>query len=198
MKKARIAVLLAAAVLSLTPAAGCRTNKKPVEKTSSASAYADISEVGKNKVDVKLEEKAEVNETTFKVNRVINSGRVKDGLKYIYLDVTIKNTSSDNYEINSLNNFYLLLSDGTEILTDVRADIYAKQSMEGYEPITEVKAGAEVSAYIGFAIDEAITDFTACFFPTGTADDKSNVIRCEVKAADIVSAPDGMFKETDK
>ncbi len=192
MKKARLAVLLVAAVLSLTPAAGCR--KKPIERTSSASAYADISDVGKNKVEVKLEEKAEVNNTAFKINRVINSGRVKDGLKYIYLDVTISNTSSDNYEITGLNNFYIILPDNTEVIPDVRADIYAKQAMEGYSQISEVKAGQELSAYIGFVVEESVTDFTACFFPTGTADDKTNVIRCEVKAKDVIDAPEGMFK----
>lgn len=196
MKKFKLAVLALAAALAVAPVSACRNNTKKVTSVpdNNPGAYADISDVGKNKVEVSISEDAEVNDTAFKLNRVIDSGRVKDGLKYIYLDVTIKNSSSDNYDLSGLNNFYLILKDGTEVLTDVRADIYAKQSMKGYEHLEQVAAGAEFTGYIGFTLDESIEEFTACFFPTGTDDDKTNVVRCEVKAGDIVAAPEGMFK----
>ncbi len=197
MKKRIIPAILLAAFIAAAPLAGCRDNTKKVKPSSNteASAYADISEIGKNKYDVSLSENADVNETGFKINRVIDSGRVKDGLKYIYLDVTIKNNSADNHDITPINNFYLILKDGTEVLTDIRADIYAKQAMDGYVHLEKVAAGKEFTGYIGFVVDEDVKEFTACFFPTGKNDDKTNVVRCEITEKDIVTAPEGMFSK---
>lgn len=198
MKKLKMAALLVTAVVALTPVFGCRANKKVKSNNNEVSAYADLPDVGKNKVEVNLEEKAEVKTTSFKLNRVIDSGRVKDGLKYIYLDVTIKNNSDKDYEISGLNNFYLLLPDKTEVLTDVRADIYAKQALSGYEQLNGIAAGSEVTSYIGFAVNENVKDFTACFFPPTAENEKTDVIRCDVKAGDIIAAPDGLFSEAAK
>lgn len=198
MKKLKIPAFILAAVIAFTPTVSCRFNKKPAssESSSSLSRYADNPEIGKEKIDVSMNEDASRNLTSYKLNSVIDSGRVKDGLKYIYLDVTIKNESDKEYTANGLNNFYLILDDGTEILTDVRADLYAKQSINGYEQLLTIPANSEFEGYIGFCIEESITSFTVGFFPTGDTDDKSSVILCKVEPEDIIPAPEGMINES--
>lgn len=199
MKKAKISALILSAVIVLTPTFGCRHTRKPAANSeSSISKYADNPEIGQNKIDVSLNEDTNVNKTSYKINRIIDSGRRKDGLKYIYLDVTIKNESDTDYEASGLNNFYLILDDGTEILTDVRADIYAKQSLTGYEQLLSVPAGSEYTGYIGFCINENINNFTVGFFATADNNDKSNVVLCTVKPEDIVPAPEGLFVESNE
>ena len=57
--------------------------------------------------------KPDKNDTVFKLNSVIDSGaKSDDGERYLYLNVTIKNTSDTAYELNALNNFYLVTDDG--------------------------------------------------------------------------------------
>jgi hypothetical protein len=199
MKKIKTSALLITAVIAVISATGCSNTTKTTSSTSESSAYvyADDPEVGQNTVDVELNEDTQVNDTVFKLNGVIDSGRVKDGLKYIYLDVSITNESDTDYELNGLNNFYLLLDTGVEIHTDVRADLYAKQALTGYEALLTVPAHSEYNNYVGFCLDESIDSFTVGFFPTETTDDKSNVVLCEIKPEDIQAAPDGMFVDID-
>lgn len=199
MRKFKITALLLAAVLTLTPTFGCKDKNNTSSESSSASNYdavnnyADNPEIGKDKIEVQAGEEAKHNSTAYKLNNVIDSGKVQDGLKYIYLDVTIKNESDKAYETSGLNNFYLSLSDGTEITTDVRADLYAKQHITGYEKLMSLPAGGEFTGYIGFCIDENISEFTVNFFPTGDTDDRSSVVKTDIKADDIIPAPEGMI-----
>ncbi len=201
MRKFRTAALALASVM-LVCAVGCNKNE-PEESSSSSlsssssSGYGDDAEIGKNKIEVALSEGTDLNNTTFTLNRVIDSGRRLEGLKYIYLDVTIKNNSDMDYETSGLNNFYLMLDDGTEVFTDVRADIYAKKSLPGYEKLMNIAAGSEYSNYVGFVLDEKISDFTVCFFATADNGDRSSVIQCKISEKDITPAPEGMFTETE-
>lgn len=199
MKKFRISALILAAAIAVAPLYGCKKDKssKTTTNETSVSKYADIPNVGKNKYDVNINEDTNVNGTSYKLNRVIDSGKRKDGLKYIYLDVTIKNESQTDYQANGLNNFYLVLDDGTEILTDIRADLHAKQTMADYKQLETIPAGGEFTGYIGFCIEENINAFTVGFFPTADTEDKSNVIFCEVASEDIIVPPAGMFTETE-
>ena len=96
-------------------------------------------------------------------------------------------------ELSGLKNFYLVLSDETEVLPDIRADIYAKRAMTGYQQLLSIDAGSEFNGYIGFLVGQNVNSFTVGFFPTGKDDDRTNVILCDVKESDIVAAPDGMF-----
>lgn len=200
MRKFKITALFLTAVLALTPAFGCKDKKNtesnsaiPYSNQIGLENYADDPEIGKDKIEVQTGEEANHNSTVYKLNNVIDSGKVQDGLKYIYLDVTIKNESDKNYETSGLNNFYLLLSDGTEISTDIRADLYAKQHVKGYEKLINLSAGDEFTGYIGFCIDENINEFTVNFFPTGNTNDRTSVVKTEIKADDIIPAPEGMI-----
>ena len=201
MKKTSISALLLAAVIAFTPAAGCRFNSTKVDEESSSSSaakeYAQMPEIGQNEISISLGENTTLNDTSYTLNGVIDSGREKDGLKYIYLDVTIRNESEKPYEMSGLNNFYLILDDGTEVLTDVRADIYAKQSLSGYEQLLNVAAGAEYNGYIGFCVDKSVDKFKVGFFATGVTDDKASVIFCDIAPEDITDAPRDMFTESE-
>lgn len=193
MKKFKISALLLTAVLALTPVFGCSGETSEPEISLEGTGYAALPDVGKEKVNVSMNEDTDINETPYKLNRVIDSGRIQDGQKYIYLDVTIKNTSDKTMELSGLKNFYLVLSDETEVLPDIRADIYAKRAMTGYQQLLSIDAGSEFTGYIGFLVDQNVNSFTVGFFPTGKDDDRTNVILCDVKESDIVAAPDGMF-----
>ncbi len=200
MNKLKFSAFLMAAAIALTSAVGCSTKKRTNNESSNTSgaAYSDISGVGEIQHDVNFGDNTDVNDISYKLNCVIDSGKVKDGLKYIYLDVSIKNNTEQSCDLSGINNFYLITEDGKEISTDVRADIYAKHALEGYEQLLKVAAGSEFNGYVGFAVDTNVNAFTVCFFPTGTdPNDKKNVIKCEVKSGDIVTAPDGMFTETE-
>lgn len=197
MKKFKFAVLFLAAAIAIIPSTGCRLNSSSDSDSSSdSSGYAGMSDVAVTQMTTSLGDETTVDSTTYTLNRVIDSGMVKDDLKYIYLDVTIKNSYDEDYETNALNNFYLILEDGTEITTDIRADNYGKQSIDGYEHLSEIPAGGEFSGYIGFCVDEDVTDFTVGFFVTGSdINDKSTVIYCSVGDGDIISALDGFIIE---
>lgn len=191
MKMSKLAAVSAALILAVSAFAGCRPIK--TEKTSEAEhkTYVQTTRViGENKIEVSINEDKSVNNSTFKVNKVINSGRkTDDGLNFIYADVTIKNDSDQPYTVNALNNFYLLLNNGVEVYTDVRTDIYGKQHVNGYEQLLEVAPGAEYTGYVGFLLGDSVKDFTLCYFPTGTDNDKTNVIQCKINESDIVDAP---------
>ncbi|MCD7890444.1 MAG: DUF4352 domain-containing protein [Ruminococcus sp.] len=197
MKKFKFAVLFLAAAIAIIPSTGCRLNSSSDSDSSSdSSGYAGMFDVAVTQMTTSLGDETTVDSTTYTLNRVIDSGMVKDDLKYIYLDVTIKNSYDEDYETNALNNFYLILEDGTEITTDIRADNYGKQSIDGYEHLSEIPAGGEFSGYIGFCVDEDVTDFTVGFFVTGSdINDKSTVIYCSVGDGDIISALDGFIIE---
>lgn len=197
MKKFKFAVLFLAAAIAIIPSTGCRLNSSSDSDSSSdSSGYAGMFDVAVTQMTTSLGDETTVDSTTYTLNRVIDSGMVKDDLKYIYLDVTIKNSYDEDYETNALNNFYLILEDGTEITTDIRADNYGKQSIDGYEHLSEIPAGGEFSGYIGFCVDEDVTDFTVGFFVTGNdINDKSTVIYCSVGDGDIISALDGFIIE---
>lgn len=192
MKKSKLTALLLAAAIAVVPLAGCRTSKKTkTVNNSNAQGYAAIPGIGEDSDTVKLGEEISKNNTSYTLNKVIDSGYVQDGLKYIYLDVTIKNTSDDDYELNDINNFYLILDDSTEVLPHISADTYAKQHINGYENLSEIPAGGEFNNYIGFAIDEKIDSFTVGFFPTATdINDKSKVVYTEIALQDISAAPE--------
>lgn len=196
MKKFKISALILTAVLAFTPAIGCKSGTDgSTSVPTNITAYKDDPSIGKNKIDVSMNDSTELNETSYTINSIIDSGKRVEGLKYIYLDVTIKNNSDKEYEMNALNNFYLIMNDGEEVLSDIRADIYAKQSINDYKQLLSIPAGEEYNGYIGFLIKESVNTFTIGYFATGDSNDKSSVILCNVAPEDIIAAPEGMIKQ---
>ena len=191
MKKFRPAAFLCAIILSACQFAGC-SSSTDVSVTNSSQSSA-VQEKQVEEINVSVAEQADKNDTGFILNSVIDSGAKSDsGERYLYLNVTIKNTSDSNYELNALNNFYLLTDDGKEIGFDVRTQIYAASNCKGYtsNPFT-VPANSEFTGYIGgFCVPEDKNNLTVCFYPTGTDDtNKDNVIKVPVTIENIISAP---------
>ena len=179
--------------------AGCSSGSRSNTSDSSTPAVSSGQEVHQNDLaqqeqNVSAGETAqEHNSTIYTLNSVasvVNSEG--DGKRYIYLNVTVTNPSSESYELNALNNFFILLADGTEIPFDIPTQIYAANNLKGYNdsPFT-VPAGDTFTGYIGgFILDPDVTDFTVCFFPTGaSSSDKSVIVKTEVSAADILDSP---------
>lgn len=185
--------LLTIISLSVT---GCSDNKNSSISNSSAESSMNFSEYSKsdgianNEISVALAEEADVNQTVFKLNRIIDSGNKSDSDDpYVYLDVTISNSTDKEYDLSVLNNFYLLMPDSQEIHFDVRTQLYGTKNIQNYfaSPFT-IPANGEFSGIIGgFILPQNVQDFTVCFFPTqDNTSNKTNVVKVNVTATDIV------------
>ncbi|MBR4627810.1 MAG: DUF4352 domain-containing protein [Ruminococcus sp.] len=196
MKYCKLTALILAAALALAPAAGCKHEKI---SSSDTTKYADNPDVGAVKINASLDEKVTANETEFSVNRVIDAGaQTENGEHYVYLDVTVRNTTATEYELSRLNNFYIVLPDGTEVSSAVRTELYAINNFSDQykkSPFT-VPAGGTFSGIIGgYVLREDQFDFTIGFFPTReNTEDKKNVILIPIKSSDIVPLPDELKK----
>lgn len=183
MRKHRITALILCAALALVPASSCKKNKK---SNSSETKQSDAANIGINEINVGISEEADENDTVFKLNSVIDAGKqTEKGEHYIYLDVTIKNNTDNSYSLNTLNNFYLIMPDSSEVFSSVRTQLYAinnfKEGIFSSDPF-EIPANGEFSGYIGgFVLEEGKKEFTVCFFPTKeNQNDKEDVIKVKI------------------
>ncbi len=185
MKKCKIISLILAAAIVSTAAVGCSSEKK--ESSSGHAQVSNNEELHDKEISVGIAEEADENSTVFKLNRVLESNQ-KDG-RFIYLDVSVSNATDKVYEMNCLNNFYILFDDGTESHFDIRTQINAAQTVEGYaaNPF-EIPANGEFSGVVGgFIIPADVQSFTVCFFPTlDDISNKSSVVKVKVNSSDIV------------
>ncbi|MDE7225747.1 MAG: DUF4352 domain-containing protein, partial [Ruminococcus sp.] len=143
-----------------------------------------------NETTISVGEETSVNDTSFVLNRVIDSGEKpqEGGGTYYYLDVTIRNLTDISYGLNALNNFYVLTSDGNEYHFDVRTQLYAINNIENYLPNPfEVPSNGEISGIVGgFVVPENTENLTVCFFPSkDDINNKSDVIKVDVTSSDI-------------
>lgn len=197
MRRYKITALLLCAAMAVTAAVGCSDGKTD---SRSASRVGTTVEAGKNEgvadneVSAAVSEKANANETVFTLNKVIDGGtRTDKGERYLYLDITIDNATDKAYELNTLNNFYLLFSDGSEAHYDVRTQLYAAKNMSRYSPNPfSVPAKGQFSGVVGgFAVSEDVKDLTVCFFPTlDNEQKKPDVVKVAVTEKDIITISD--------
>lgn len=164
------------------------SESSPNQPTSSAENNQSNDGLAQNEITVNPAEDAVANDTTFRLNRIIDSGKTDDdGNPYIYLDVNISNATGKEYELSVLNNFYILAG-GNEIHFDIKTQLYATNSIDGYaiNPFT-VPANSDFSGIIGgFILPKDTQEFTVCFFPTqDNKSDKSNVVKVSVSAQNI-------------
>lgn len=168
--------LLAVMALSVGCSNGTTVSNTSTNSPSSSSADSNLSLEGiaQNEISVNIAEEANINDTIFKLNRVIDSGTAdENGNPYVYLDVTISNATDKEYDLSVLNNFYLLAG-GNEIHFDIKTQIYATKNIENYSasPFTVPANGGFSGIIGGFVLPKDTQEFTVCFFPT--QDDKSN------------------------
>lgn len=192
MNKFKTAVLLISVFMSVISITGCGDTKSSSTGTIS---YVDNQETGKNKHETELGSSVTVDTTTFTVLNVVDVNKTTDdGEKYIYVEYTIKNDSDKNFQVDNLNNFYLTIN-GTEYHNDVRANLYAKQSINDYFELETVPAGGEVTNYVGFVVPQNTTSVTCGYYVTsGATTDKQDTIICDVQSSEWIQPPEGMLK----
>ena len=194
MRRYKITALILCAAMALTAAVSCSdgNTSRPMSVTSQETTINPNNEGrASNEVTAAISEKANANKTHFTLNRVIDAGTHNDkNERYIYLDVTIDNATDKEYDLSMINNFYLLLSDGSEIHYHVGSQLYATNNIDGYIPSPfTVPASGKFSGIIGgFAVADSVTDFTVCFFPTlNDPQNTPDVIKVNVTSNDIVT-----------
>lgn len=208
MKKYKIISIALLSVLTLSVSAGCSGNSNVGTGDSSSVVVATEPNgnsgnntvnnnsgntvkndgLAQNEVSGNPAEDVGANDTTFRLNKVIDSGTSEDGGHYIFLDVSISNATSTAYDLSVINNFYILLPDGSESHFDIRTQLYAGQNIDGYFPSPfSIPASGEFSGIIGgFVLPEDTQNFKVCFFPTlDDANNKTNVIKVDVSADNI-------------
>lgn len=179
--------LLAVMVLSVGCSNGTNVSNTSIDSPNAGNSVA-LDNIAQNEISVNIAEEANTNDTTFKLNRVIDSGTAdENGNPYIYLDVTISNSTDKEYDLSVLNNFYLL-ADGNEIHFDIKTQIYATKNIGDYStsPFT-IPPNGEFSGIIGgFVLPKDTQEFTVCFFPTqDDKSNKSNVVKVSVSSQNI-------------
>ena len=201
MKTTKLTALLLASALFAGTATGCLDNtdtssKAPSPAVSSGNdaglVEGEISTTPIGTIQLKgnIGDEFNENDMVFKLNSVIDADYIEDGNKFIFFDITIKNNTSKAYTLSTLNNFYLVLPDGSEEYSSIRTLLYARSTFSDkkYFPDPfDIPSNGQFSGVIGgFIINKDINDFTVCFFPTG--DDprnKEKVIRIDVAESDI-------------
>lgn len=198
MKKIRFCALFLAMSLSVVPAFSCsekqESNKEqsvvildPNEPvTEIPNKYSNDSK----KTNSAIGQEIEVNNTVFTLNDVVNIGSPSnDGKDFVYINVTIKNNTDIEYQINSLNNFFVALPDQTEVLSNVRTRLYAINNYpKCVDDYITIPANGEFTGYIagGFVVPSGTDSLTVGFFPTlNNESDRENVILSPVTAENI-------------
>lgn len=195
MKKHKTILLAFLTALMLSATASCSGNTTVSSPESSGTGNVVTNEPNKNngiavnEISAGLSEEANANDTGFRLNRVIDSGQTSDsGEPYIYFDITISNSTDKSYDLNVLNNFYILLANGDEVHFDVRTQLYGTKNISNYvsSPFN-IPANSEFSGIVGgFILPKDSQDFTVCFFPTqDDANNKSNVIKINISSQNI-------------
>lgn len=196
MNKFRTAILMLTALISVVPfSAGCSDENSSSSANVSFVENSQNENIGKNKHEADLGASVTVDTTTFTVHNVIDVNKTtEDGEKYIYVKYTISNSSDKNFDVDNLNNFYLTI-DGKNYNNDVRANLYAKQSINGYVELDSVPAGGEIENYVGFVVPSDTSAVICGYYVTsGEKTDKQDTIICEVKSSEWIQPPEGMLK----
>lgn len=175
MKMNRLTALALAAVMGSAIFTGCGQKKSKIEdqpsEQSSEIILDDAEHLGKNKIKANLLETVSANDTVFTLNSVVSPEDKEDeGCRYVYFDVSIKNNTDTAYTLSTLNNFYLILDDGTEVYSDIRTQLYAlsnfKENAYFSDPF-EIPANGEFKGLVGgFLLKKDVEKFTVGFYPT--------------------------------
>lgn len=205
MKKFRLTAIILAMSLSAVSAFSC-SDKTPSSSNAEIS-YIDPDKPADedptkysgdaNKTNSAFGQEIEVNNTVFKLNSVVTVPDDVSDNDYMYINVTIKNKTDIEYEISSLNNFFVALPDGKEIASDVRTKVYSLVNFpKCIDDYITIPANGEFTGFLagGFIIPRGTDSLTVGFFPT--LDDeinKSEVILSPVSAENI-STDDSVLK----
>ncbi len=207
MKKFQITAFILTAVLAASSAVSCGNKKKSTSTSDVIDDSISFSEtvstpegaVGEKEIKVNIDEEADENDTVFKLNSVIITEPQDDNNRFVYCDVTIRNSTDSSYTLSTLNNFYLELPDGEKVYSNIRTQMYALNNfadgLYSSDPF-EIPASGEFSGIIGgFILADGQNEFTVGFFPTkASPNDKASVITIDVTANDIKTVTSDMLK----
>ncbi|SHM76034.1 hypothetical protein [Ruminococcus flavefaciens] len=203
MKKTKLYALLLAAVLTASASAGCLGKKqsstttpqpRPTHAADDERSPVDLSSIGVNVINGELGTMVSENDTDFTLNAVVDPGMRDEKAKFIFFDITLRNNTDKEYELSTLNNFYIELPAGTKLYSEVRTQLYAgshfKDDKYFVDPFTIPSNGQFSGLVGGFILNEDMNEFNVCFFPTGKdPNNKKTVIKYKI-TADNITAPD--------
>ncbi|MBP5379614.1 MAG: DUF4352 domain-containing protein [Ruminococcus sp.] len=202
MKKTGLLAVLLAAVITAGAFAGCSDKNDDSSKRSRpAVSISDEPEepIGSNVVKGELGKEVTENDTAFTLNSVVSSKNSETGEQFIYMDITLRNSTDKAYNLSTLNNFYIELPDGKKTDSDVRTQLNAKQNFKEskyYADPFDIPSNGQFSGLIGgFAISGDVTEFKLGFYPTGdNPRAKGTVIVYDITAADITAPSSDIMK----
>lgn len=184
-------LLIPAALFSCSNKNTSQSGSAPKEiDTESWGEVLTTGKIGSIVVNADLSQQVNENDTLFTLNSVIDAGLNNEDMRYIFFDVNIHNDMDVDCDLNTLNNFYLIMPDGSEMYSTVKAQLYAiskfKEDKYIVDPF-EIPAKGEVSGVMGgFLIDKDVDHFTVCFFPTkNDPNNKELVVKIDVTADDF-------------
>lgn len=196
MKKTGFFAILLAATITAGAFAGCsdknESSSSRPPRTSSESTQMDHDEIGSNVIKGEIGKEVTENDTSFTLNSVI-SAKNDTGEQFIYMDITLRNSTANAYTLSTLNNLYIEVPGSSGIITsDVRTQLYAKQNFKDtkfYEDPFDIPSNGQFSGIIGgFAIEGDAKEFTLGFYPTGDDPNaKGTVIKYDITAADLAA-----------
>lgn len=205
MKKTKLLAFILAAAMTASVSAGCSENKNSsstIEKrpvSSGNKSPVDYESIGTNVIEGEIGKAVSENNTDFTLNAVIDP-QVRDGsAKFIFFDITLRNSTDKEYDLSTLNNFYIELPDGVKLYSEVRTQLYANSHFKNDKYFIDpfkIPSNGQFSGMIGgFILNEDMNEFKVCFFPTGEdINNKKTVIKYDITAEDIVAPDDSVLK----
>ena len=205
MKKTGIFAVLIAAALATAAFAGCSDRNDSSSSNSitrprtGENIPSETEPVGTNVINGELGKEITAKDTAFTLNSVVSTINSETGEHFIYMDITLRNSMSKEYTLSTLNNFYIELPDGSEVYSDVRTQLYAKQHFNDSKYYTDpfnIPSNGQFSGLIGgIVLVGEIKDFKLCFYPTeDDARAKGTVIKYDITASDIIDPPAEVLK----
>lgn len=203
MKIRKTAALIMAASLTAALSAGCMNNNKK-NNTSDEDLFPtvnteSVAPIGSTEIKGELGKEVTANNTSFTLRSVVVHTDSDAKERFIFFDIDLRNSTEKEYTLNTLNNFYIKLDDGTEVFSDVRSQLYARSSIKTDKYFVDpfnIPSNGQFSGIVGgFILKNDIESFTVCFFPTGSnPNDKGTVIEYSITPDDLKEIDSTLLK----
>ena len=205
MKMKKTAALIMAALITATVSVGCMNNNKnkkdnsEVEDFFPADSNESVAPKGSTELKGEIGKEITANDTSFTLKSVVVHTDKEAGEKFIYFDIDLRNSTSREYTLSTLNNFFIKLTDGTEVYSDVRSQLYAKSSFKKdkyFQDPFDIPSNGQFSGIVGgFILKDDVSEFTVCFYPTGSnPNDKGTVIEFSITPDDLKEPDQSIMK----
>ena len=207
MNRKRLAALLMAASITAAVSVSCMNNNSKKDKKDSSSSEdflpTDSNEpvAPKDSTELKGEIGKEIsaNSTDFTLKSVVVHTDKEAKERFIYFDIDLRNSTSTEYTLSTLNNFFIKLPDNKEVYSDVRSQLYAESSFKKdkfFRDPFNIPSNGQFSGIVGgFILNDDVDEFTVCFYPTGSnPKDKGTVIKFAITADDLKELDSDVLK----